>query len=130
MMRILKRVLPVLLISWVAAGCQLTKITNLTPAQMERNSSGVYPIEAAWETREHTFRPGTLRPQVLVGTQSYPMRAVPVVKDRFEASIPVPPNENTVRYRFKFDYDYNAIPVPRANSKMSPEYKLEIVEKR
>lgn len=109
-------------------GCATSEIVNLTPTQLERNSTGLYPVEAAWNTREQAIRPDSLRPQVLVGHESYPMRRVPVVRDRWETVIPVPADQNVVRYRFKFDYDYNAIPVPRPNSKMSPEYRLEIVD--
>lgn len=129
-MRNLKTIFPLLLISWVFTGCEMTRITNLTPVRMERSPSGMYPIEAAWETKESTFRPQSLKPQVIVGLQSYPMKPVPVVKNRFEGMIPVPANENLVHYRFKFDYEYNSIPVPRPNSKMSPEYRLEIVDKK
>jgi len=129
-MQLMKKFLPLLLISWVFAGCQGPKITNLTPSKLERNSAGLYPVEAAWETREHAFRPPSLKPQVMVGLQTFDMRPVPVVKDRFETMIPVPAGESRVRYRFKFDYEVNTIPIPRPDSKMSPEYTLEIVEKK
>ena len=35
------------------------------------------------------------------------MRPVPMVQNRWEGFVPVPPNENGVNYRFKFDYLYN-----------------------
>jgi hypothetical protein len=129
-MRMTKKFLPLFLIPWVFTACETSKITNLTPARMERSSTGVYPIEAAWETMEHAFRPDSLKPQVMVGSNAHPMTQVPVVKNRYEAMISIPESEKTIRYRFKFDYEYNSIPVPRPNSKMSPEYKLEIIDKK
>ena len=129
-MQMTKHILPLFAVGLIFTGCASSKITNLTPTKVERNANNTYTIEAAWQTREHAFRPQSLKPQVLVGSQTYPMRQVPVVRDRFEATVPVAPSENVLRYRFKFDYEYNAIPVPRRNSKLSPEYKLEIVDKK
>jgi len=126
----MKLLLPLLLLNAMLVGCASSNITNLTPTKVERTGSNLYTVEAAWSTREHAFRRDSLKPTVVVGLESYPMRPVPVVKNRYETLIPVPPNQSSVRYRFKFDYEYNAIPDPRPNSKMSPEYKLEIVEKK
>ena len=57
-------------------------------------------------------------------------RPVPLVKDRWESIIPVPSDQTSVHYRFKFDYQVNAIPVPHDDSKLSPEYKLQILDKK
>jgi hypothetical protein len=46
--------------------------------------------------------------------------------NRWEALVPVPANETTLRYQFKVDYLNNAMPVAKKNSKLSPEYLLEI----
>ncbi|MBA4146832.1 MAG: hypothetical protein H0X66_01870 [Verrucomicrobia bacterium] len=122
----MKNFLALLFVSVGLVGCTTGKITNLTPTKMERNSSGLYPVEMAWQSREQALRPESLQPQVMIGTESYPMQRTPLVKNRFETLIPVPANEDIVHYRFKVDYEYNAIPVPRKNSVMSPEYKLQI----
>lgn len=129
-MRSMKIFLPLLLISWVFVGCETARITNVTPSRMERNDRGLYPVEAAFETRQHAFRRESLKPQVIIGHQSYPMRPVPVVKNRYEAEIPVPANDPNVRYRFKFDYDLNTLTIPRPDSKLSPEYTLQIEDKK
>jgi hypothetical protein len=34
-----------------------------------------------------------------------------------------------VHYRYKFDFDVNAFGAPKANSALSPEYTLQILEK-
>ena len=36
----------------------------------------------------------------------YPMRPVPMMQNRWEGTVPVPPGTNSVSYRFKFDYLY------------------------
>ena len=42
----------------------------------------------------------------------YPMRQVPIMENRWEGFVPVPPGENSVSYRFKFDYLYNNFGTP------------------
>src|SRR5262245_36014466 len=66
-----KKLLPLLLLPLLFAGC--STITNLTPAQMPRNASGLYLVEAAWDTREQALRPGTLEPKVMIGESFIPM---------------------------------------------------------
>jgi hypothetical protein len=129
-MRMITNVLFLSTICLGLVGCATSRITNLTPTRIERNSAGLYPIEAAWETREHALRADSLKPKVLVGHESFEMRRVPVVRDRWETMVPVPAGENSVRYRFKFDYECNAMTGTRPDSKLSPEYKLEIVDKK
>jgi len=124
----MKNILALLFVAFGLVGCTTGKITNLTPTKMTRNSSGLYPLEMAWESREQALRPDSLEPQVMIGTESFPMKRTPLVKDRFETQVPVPPDQKVLYYRFKMDYLYNAIPEPKKNSVMSPEYKLEIVD--
>ena len=110
----------------LVAGC--SSITNLTPTQLPRNSSGLYPVEAEWKSRQQAIRNETIEPRVVIGLESYPMTPVPLVSNRWETVIPVPANQKAVYYQFKFDYLYNAFPKPRKDSKLSREYKLEIVD--
>ena len=124
-----KNFLLILLTSLGMVGCATSNITNLTPAKVERNSTGMYPVEMAWSTREHAQRPQSLQPKVQVGLQEYQMQQTPIVKNRWETLVPIPAHEKRIHYRFKVDYEYNAIPVPRKNSKLSPEYTLEVIDK-
>jgi hypothetical protein len=125
-MQRLKSICPLLLLPLLVAGC--TSITNLTPSKMERNASGLYPVEAAWKTQETAIRQETITPYVMVGLDQYPMQPTPLVKNRWETLIPIPPEQNSAYYRFRFDYDYDAVPQRQKDSKLSPEYKLEIVD--
>jgi hypothetical protein len=107
------------------AGCTST-ITNLTPGQLPRNSTGLYPVEVAWTSREHVIKHESIKPYVIIGTEAYPMRVTPIVSNRWETLIPVPADQNIVNYRFKVDYLQLRMPEARMNSKLSPEYKLQI----
>jgi hypothetical protein len=124
----MKKILCLLLLPALLAGC--SSITNLTPSQYSRDASGQYRVEAAWRSNRETIRPDSFEPTVMVGFDSYPMRPVPVVKDRWEATIPVPADKDFVLYRYKFDFQVDAISKPHADSLMSREYTLKIGEKK
>lgn len=111
-----------------ATGCSTT-ITNLTPSQLPRNANNLYPFEVSFDTTQKTIRENTLTPYVMVGTQLYPMQPTPMLKDRWEAQVPIPAMTNYVYYRYKFDYQYDRIPTPGESSRLSPTYQLEIVDK-
>ena len=112
----------------LAAGCAST-ITNLTPSHQPRNASGMYPIEAAWDTRQQSVRAHTIKPYVLVDFESYPMRPTLGISNRWETVVPVPADQKSINYHFKFDYEYNAMGKPEKGSKLSPGYKLDILDK-
>ena len=124
----LKKVLPLSLLSLLMAGCNAT-FTNLTPQRQERNADNLYRVEVAMDTRQQTLRWDSIRPQIMVGTEYYPMQATPLMRNRWEGLIPVPARTNLVHYRYKFDFDYNAFGKPKTDSAMSQEYSLQIVDK-
>ncbi len=110
------------------AGCSTT-LTNLTPKQQVRNANGLYPLEVAWDSRQGTVKQETIRGSVVVGLDIFPMKPTPMLKNRWEVLVPIPPDKTFINYRFKFDYDYRRIPEPRASSKLSTPYRLDIIEK-
>ena len=122
------KLMPLMLLCALLAGCTST-ITNLAPSKQVRNASGLYPIEAEWDTREQTVRPTSLKPSVVVEFQSYPMRPTLGMKNRWETVIPGPAGKNVVPYHIRFDYEYNAFGKPQKGSRLSPGYKLEILDK-
>jgi hypothetical protein len=127
MSRMLKR-LPWLLLTVMLAGCAST-ITNLTPTTASRNASGMYPIEVAWDTQDETVRPNSLKPYVVQDFETYPMRPTLGISNRWETVILIPTNQSFVTYHIRFDYEYNAWGRPRKNSKLSPGYRLEILDR-
>ena len=124
----MKKNFALLLLPALLAGCA-TSITNLTPSRLPRDPSGYYRVEAQWQSRRQVIRPDSFKPLVVLGFETYPMRPVPVVKDRWEGYLPVPADKATVLYHYKFDFLDNGFGRPRANSLMSPDYQLKIVDK-
>jgi hypothetical protein len=123
----LKKCTPLLLLPLCLAGCT-TVFTNLTPLQQTRDSQNLYKVEVAIASRQQTLRWQSIKPQIIVGTESYPMRPTPLMTNRFEGLIPVPSSVNTVQYHYKFDFEYNAFGPPRPDSAISPAYTLRIKE--
>jgi hypothetical protein len=124
----LKKLLPLLLVPLLLAGCKAT-FTNLTPQHQVRNENNLYPVEVALDTRQQTMRWSSIRPQIVVGKEFYPMRPTLLMTNRWEGLVPVPAGTNITHYRYKFDYDYNAMGNPRPDSALSPEYTLRIMDK-
>jgi hypothetical protein len=117
--------LPVLLL----AGCTTSSFTRLTPSVQPRNPNNLYPVEVAFNSNQQSLRMDSIQPYVLVNGQPLPMRPVPLVKNRWEGLVPVPPLANTATYRFKFDYLYNNFgTAPKPNSVFSKNYQLKVVE--
>ncbi|HZV33291.1 MAG TPA: hypothetical protein VFB72_01845 [Verrucomicrobiae bacterium] len=125
-----KKLLPVLLLSVVMAGCATTSITNLTPNRVYRNETGQYPVEAAFHSDQQSLRWDSITPEVIIEKDTFPMRHTPLMTNRWETLIPVPPGNNVVYYRFKFDYKYNAFgSAPQPQSTVSQIYRMQIIDK-
>jgi uncharacterized protein YceK len=121
----MKKIVSLLMLSALLTGC--TSITNLTPSHYPRDPSGYYRVEAAWYSDREAVREDSIRPSVQIGlTNSYAMKPIPLVTDRWEAYIPVPADQDMVLYRYKFDFLDNALGGPRPNSMTSPDYELRI----
>jgi hypothetical protein len=116
------------LIAVFATGC-VSRITNLTPTRQPRNAAGVYPVEFVWDTQQQSVIEGSLKPVVVIGTEQYPMRPALNIHNRFEAMIPVPADKTFTVYHFKVDFMYRGYGSPRADSKLSPSYRLDVVDK-
>ena len=117
--------LPLLLL----AGCTTATFTRLTPNAQPRNANNLYPVEVVFDSQQQSLRWDSIQPYVLVNGQPLPLRSVPVVKNRWEGLVPVPPSANAVNYRFKFDYLYNNFgTAPKPNSVSSKVYTLKIMD--
>ena len=122
-----KKILPLLSVL-LLTGCAAT-FTRLTPLQQPRNPNNLYPVEVAFNSQQQSLRWESIQPYVLVNGELYPLRPVPLVQNRWEGFVPVPPGANSAEYRFKFDYKYNNMgSQPKSNSAYSPAYKLTIVD--
>ena len=125
-MRKITRWLPLLARPLLLTACVTSTITNLTPTTIPRSPTGQYLIEYAWETSQQTIRPTTITPHVVIGFDTFPMRPILKMTDRWEAYVPCPPGKNEIVYHFKVDYEFSRFGKPGQASKLSPEYKLLI----
>lgn len=122
-----KKILPVLSVL-LLTGCA-GMFTRLTPLQQSRNANNLYPVEVAFNSQQQSLRWETIQPYVIANGEPYPLHPVPLVQNRWEGFVPVPPGVNSVNYRFKFDYKYNNVGTPpKPSSAVSPIYKLNIVD--
>jgi hypothetical protein len=123
-----KKFLPVLPLLLLLTGCAGT-FTRLTPLQQPRNANNLYPVEAVFNSSQQSLRWDSIQAFVLVNGTLYPMRPVPIVKNRWEGLVPVPAGANGVSYRFKFDYEYNNFGTePKPNSVFSSLYYLKVID--
>ncbi|MFM2081883.1 MAG: hypothetical protein RL380_574 [Verrucomicrobiota bacterium] len=107
-------------------GCQAT-ITNLSPHYQVRRADGLYPVAASFDTRQGSLRWDSLKPYVIVGDTTYPMRLMPLMTNRWETLVPVPAGANQVAFRYKFDWQYNAIPSPLNDSMTTKPQVLRVL---
>ncbi|MFN3407446.1 MAG: hypothetical protein ACK45B_00490 [Limisphaerales bacterium] len=123
----MKRFLPLLLLPLILTGCTAT-FTNLTPTRQVRNPDNLYPVEVQFNSRQQSLRWHTIRPYILVGDEALPMRPTPLMKNRWEGLVPVPPTASRVEYRYKFEYDYNDFGARKSDSALSPKFELRILD--
>ena len=115
----------------LVAGCITSGITNLTPTQVPRNTTGIYRIEMIWESNQQALRPETIQPEVQVTghNATYPMTRTQLLTNRWETLVgPLRPEETNLFYRIKVNWKYNAIPVPRSDSQIDGPFRLRIVD--
>lgn len=125
----MKKILALLVLPVLLSGCSTTAtLTNLTPQQQLRSTNNLYAVEVALATQQQSLRWQSIQPKIVVGDEAYPMRQTPLMTNRWEGLIPVPPGEDRVNYRYKFDFEYNAFGKPKQDSTISPEYTLRILD--
>jgi hypothetical protein len=107
-------------------GCASTTLTNLTATTQPRNPNNLYLIEYQWDSNQQAIRPDTIKPVVVSGYDTYEMRPVLGMTNRWEALVPIPPTKDTLSYGFKVDYEYNRFGKPGKSSVRSPDYTLHI----
>ncbi len=113
----------------IAAGCASSRVTNLTTTRQPRNATGLYPVEFQWETSQQSVIQDSLKPQVVIGYDFYPMRPSLGIANRWEAVIPLAADKTSVIYHFKVDYQYRSLGKPEKGSRLSSSYKLDILDR-
>ncbi len=113
----------------LVTGCSTTRITNLTATRQPRSTTGMYPVEFQWDSSQQSIIEATIKPQVVVGNESYPMRPSLGIDNRWETVVPVPASQQSVNYHFKVDYIFREFGGPARSSILSSEYRLLIIDK-
>jgi hypothetical protein len=114
-----------LLLSGFLVGCATT-VTNITSTTQPRNPNNQYLIEFQWSTTDQSVIPDSVQPYVVTGFDTFEMRPVMRMTNRWEAYVPVPPDKNVLVYHFKVDYETRGFGKPVKQSRNSEEYKLYI----
>ncbi len=122
----LNRLLWLPLVPLLLAGCATTTITNLTPSRLPRKENGQYPFAVEYATRQATLLKDTMKAYVVIGEDKFPMERTPMLTNRFETLVPIPPGQDLLTYRYRFDYEYRAIPAHEQASRESKYYQLTI----
>src|ERR1041385_7760610 len=97
-----KKLLPLFLLPLLLSGCT-AQFTNITPTQQLRNANNLYPVEVAFHSRQQSLRWKSIKPQIVVGTESVPMHPTPLMSNRWEGLVPVPAGESVIHYHYRFD---------------------------
>ena len=113
------------LLTVLLAGCATT-VTNITSTAQPRNPNNQYLIEFQWDTSEQSVIPDSIQPFVVTGFDTYEMRPVMRMTNRWEAYVPVSADKTVLVYSFKVDYESRGFGKPEKRSKNSQEYKLYI----
>ncbi|HLP76011.1 MAG TPA: hypothetical protein VK327_03770 [Candidatus Paceibacterota bacterium] len=123
----LKKISALVLLPLLLGGCT-ANFTNLTPQQQIRNANNLYPVEVALNSRQQVMRWDSIKPQIVVNGEFYPMRPTPLMTNRWEGLVPVPPGTSSIQYQYKFDYLNNAFGGPQPNSAFSRNYNLRVLD--
>src|SRR5689334_10665006 len=113
------------LLAALLAGCATT-VTNITSTSQPRNANNQYLIEFQWDTSEQSVIPDSVQPYVVTGFDTYEMRPVLRMTNRWETYIPVAPDKSFVVYSFKVEYETRGFGKAMKRSRNSQEYKLYI----
>ena len=83
-------------VALVLAGCGTTSLTNLTSTVQPRNPNNLYLIEYQWDTTKQAVRPDSVKPTVITGFETYEMRPVLNMTNRWEALVPIPASQSAL----------------------------------
>ena len=124
----LKKILALLILPLFLVGCA-TQFTNLTPRELPRNADNLYPVEVQFDSRQQSLRWDSIEPTVIADGQTYPMRKVEPLRNRWECLLPVPAGRSSINYRYKFGFLCNEFGGPQPDTEISPVYLLSISDK-
>lgn len=120
----LKKILMVSAVALLFTGC--ASVTNLTPSQMPRSESGMYPFELMFNSNATSLARDSVQPYLIMDGEHIPMERTPLLTNRWEVLAPVPAGRNLVNYQFKVNYQYKSLGKRKENSVLSTPYDLKV----
>jgi hypothetical protein len=97
--------LPLLLLGLVfLTGCENVTLTNLTPANLPENPSGIYTITMRITTRQNIVNPVNVKPFIIIDGQHHAMRSSNLGANIYEFDYQAPPGRTELAYYFLVNY--------------------------
>ncbi|NRA25725.1 MAG: cell surface protein [Opitutales bacterium] len=90
-------------LSFLLSGCYITT-TNLTPARMPQNPSGIYTLSATTEIRDGSVDADSVRMDVVIDGETYPMVADESLPGVFNFDYVLPVGRDAARFYFVTQY--------------------------
>lgn len=117
------------LLSLGGSGCFTSKFTNLVPTVIQRNPTGVYPIEMTYKPSIGVRPLDNVRAEVEINREFIPMAPSEEFGDRWEVEVEIPDGQEIVPFRYKLVYQRGGNRyAPRIQSDLSDRYTLRIVD--
>lgn len=127
---LLKQLLPFSVLLFALAGCQSVRLSNLTPAQIAENPSGIYTFTVRAETTTPTVEDESMRATITINGETYPMTRVPGEALLFEFDYRMPAGQDAVKYYYTVNYEYETGGVLRSDSLTSRDvYYSELINR-
>ncbi len=109
------------------AGC--SSITNLTAQRQLRTDTDQYLLEVQFKSSRQALRWDSIKPNVIIGKEFYPMHLTPLMTNRWETLVPIPRGESVLYYQYKFDFEVNSFGPKQPESILSHKYRVQVLEK-
>ena len=123
-MCMLKKMLLISTAALLVSGC--ASVTNLTPSQVPRDESGLYPFEMIFNTKATSVAHDSVQPYLMLGGELIPMERTPLLTHRWEVLAPIPAGKELVNYQYKVNYQWKDLGKRKENSKLSEPFELRI----
>lgn len=100
------------ILAWLAAlvglalltGCEAVTLTNLTPATLPENPSQIYTFTLRVATRTNTVQKASIAPQIVVDTQTFPMKPSSMGEGLYEFEYQIPAGREEIAYYYLVNY--------------------------
>ncbi len=104
-------------------------ITNLTPATLAENHSNVYTISASVKPITTNVVPESIRMNIVIDGETYPMTQSHLARDLFEFEYTLPAGRQDASYYFLADYQVNIRDFIKNREEFSPIQSFKLANR-